>query len=520
MPRRRLSVRTIREVLRLKWQCGLSTYEISDSCRISPSVVRSYLSRAQNAGLAWPLSDDLQDTQLESLLFPPVKRDTQQTRVEPDWAEVRTELKRSGVSLQLLWQEYRAANVNSYCYSQYCHRYGEWKRQSEPRMAQVHKAGDKLFVDYCGDTLPLTDPQTGEVTKVQIFVAALGASNYIYAEATATQSLPDWIASHVRCFTFLGGVPRVVVPDNLKSGVTAPSRYEPDINPTYLRLADHYSIAVVPARVRKPRDKAKVENAVLQVERRILARLRNHVFHSLEEINTAIRPLLELLNEETMKAFDASRKHLYLTLDLPALRPLPERPFGPGVWSKAKVNVDYHVVVDFHRYSVPYQYIGRSVDVHLTDTTVELFCSNMRIASHRRSHNRNGFTTVKDHMPSTHLQAQWQAKEFLVKASRHGAQTVKLIGAVIENRSVPEQSFRACMGILRLADKYGSARLEAASAVALQSNLVSYKSVLAILKNNLDRQNANDDAADRTPIQHENVRGAEYYRQSEEASNA
>jgi transposase len=466
------------------------------------------------------LSDDLQDPQLEALLFPPVNRDKQQKRVEPDWAKVATELKRKGVSLQLLWQEYRSDNPDGYCYSQYCHKFGEWKRQAEPRMAQAHKAGDKLFVDYCGDTLSLTNPQTGEITKAQIFVAALGASSYIFAEATETQSLPDWIGSHVRCFTFLNGVPRVVVPDNLKSGVTAPCRYEPDINPTYLKLANHYSVAVVPARVRKPRDKAKVENAVLQVERRILARLRNHIFHSLEEMNAAIRPLLEVLNEEQMKAFGASRKQLYLTLDLPALLPLPEHHFGPGVWSKAKVNVDYHVVVDFHRYSVPYQYIAHSVEVHLTDTVVELFYSNQRIASHKRSNARNGFTTVKEHMPSTHLQAQLKSKEFLIKASRHGVNTVDLIGKVIDDRQIPEQSFRTCMGILRLAETYGSGRLEAACAVALQSNLLSYKSLVSILKNKLDGQVVLDMDGERTPIQHENVRGADYYRKSEETSNA
>src|SRR5580700_11199153 len=266
MPRRRLSMRTIREVLRLKWQCGLSDRDIAASCRISATTARDYVYRAKRAGLTWPLPDALQDEQLEQRLFPPPQKIATTDRPVPHWPEVNKQLKRKGVTILLLWEEYRRDHPNGYGYSRYCELYAAWTKTAEPRMIQEHKAGDKLFVDYAGQTLPLTDPKTGEITQVQIFVANLGASNYTYAEATLTQSLPDWIGSHIRCFAFLGGVPRLIVLDNLKSGVTSPCRYEPDLNPTYLALATHYGVAVVPARVRKPKDKAKVENAFQQVE--------------------------------------------------------------------------------------------------------------------------------------------------------------------------------------------------------------------------------------------------------------
>jgi transposase len=350
------------------------------------------------------------------------------------------------------------------------------------------------------------------VTNAQVFVAALGASNYTYAEATLTQSLPDWIGSHVRCFAFLGGVPRLVVPDNLKSGVSSPCRYEPDINPTYLALATHYGVAVVPARVKKPRDKAKVENAVLQVERRVLAPLRDQTFHSLPEINQAMAPLLAALNQDVSKSLGSSRKLLFESIDRPALRPLPAHPFGEGHWSRARVNLDYHVVVDFHRYSVPYQHIGSTLDVHLTDTTVEIFADGTRLTSHKRSHVRHGFTTLCEHMPPSHRQTQWREKEFLTRAAKIGPLTQRLLAVILTSRPVPEQSYRSCLGVLRLGDKYGSLRLEAAARRALDSDLCTYKSVAAVLKNDLDRLAEPPSDPQTPPLVHTNLRGADYYR--------
>jgi transposase len=513
-------MRTIREVLRLKWQCGLSERDIAVSCHISATAARGYIRRAQNAGLSWPLPDTLQDAQLEPLLFPPSQKIAASDRPLPDCPDIRKQLARKGVTLQLLWEEYQRDHPGGFGYSHFCKIYGDWKKTAVPSMLQQHKAGDKLFVDYAGLTLPLTDPKTGEVTQVQIFVANLGASNYTFAEATLTQSLPDWIGSHVRCFAFLGGVPRLIVLDNLKSGVTAPCRYEPDINPTYYRLANHYGVAVLPARVKKPRDKPKVEKAVQDVERRILAPLRNHTFHSLPEINQAMAPLLEAFNQRVSKNLEDSRKALFDTLDKPALRPLPPPPFGEGDWSKARVNLDYHVVVDKHRYSVPHRYSGSLAEIYLTETTVEIFLDNQRVASHLRSRVRNSFTTIPDHMPSAHRQAQWQAAQFLAQAKKHGVQTERLVVHILQSRPVPEQAYRSCLGILRLGDKYGSVRLEAAAQCALQSDMPTYKSMAAILKNNLDQEAPAPKAAPAAPIQHDNIRGADYYRTTNQKENS
>jgi transposase len=512
-------MRTIREVLRLKSQCGLSNRDIAASCRICETAVRGYLSRAKLAGLSWPLPETLTDAQLETLLFPRHTHRADKQRPLPDWSEVHKQLKRKGVTLQLLWEEYRGNSSRGYGYSRYCQLYATWKKSADPTMIQQHKAGDKLFVDYAGLTLPITDPKTGEISEAQIFVGSLGASNYTFAEATLTQSLPDWIGSHIRAFAFLGGVPRLVVPDNLKSGVTSPCRYEPDLNPTYLRLAAHYGIAVVPARVKKPRDKAKVENAVQQVERRILAPLRNHTFHTLEEINAAIVPLLAALNEQPSKSLGSSRHSLFVILDQPALRPLPVPPFGEGEWSKARVNLDYHVVVANHRYSVPARLIGSLVEVHLTERLVEIFAANERVASHPRSPVRNGFTTLPEHMPASHRQTQWQEAQFLAQAKKHGPQTQELVAHILQSRPVPEQSYRSCLGILRLGDHYGSARLEAAAQRALQTHVPTYKSVAAILKNGLDALVLPPTLPASAPLHHDNIRGADYYATTQEKEN-
>lgn len=504
-------MRTIREVLRLKWQCGLSDRDIAASCRIGATAVRGYVRRAKLAGLSWPLPDTLQDAALEQMLFPPSPKVPAKDRPLPDWPEIHKQLKRKGVTLQLLVEEFRSNHPNAYGYSRCCELYRAWAHTAEPTLIQEHKAGDKLFVDYAGHTMPIIDPKTGEVTQAQVFVAALGASNYTFAEATRTQSLPDWIGSHVRCFAFLGGVTRLVVPDNLKSAVTSPCRYEPDVNPTYLKFAAHYGVAVVPARVRKPRDKAKVENAVLQVERNILARLRNHTFHSLAELNTAIASLLALHNQRPTKSLGSSRTQLFVSIDQPALLPLPERAFGEGEWSKARVNLDYHVVVETHRYSVPHALIGELVEIRLTDAMVEVFVASERVASHKRSAIRCGFTTVAEHMPPKHRKTAWTEARFLTQANLHGPHTRQLITQVLASRPVPEQSYRSCLGILRLAEKYGSKRIEDAALRALSTDVATYKSVEAILKNGLDRIPVPAPTQQRPPIVHDNIRGADYY---------
>ena len=509
-------MRTIREVLRLRWECGLPFSDIAASCRISSTAARGYVRRAKAAGMAWPLAADLSDTALDRLLFPPEPATSKKQQAIPDWRCVHNELKRKGVTLQLLWEEYLQQNPDGYRYSRFCHLYARWQKLSEPTMIFRHGAGYKLFVDYAGPTVPVTNPKTGDISEAQIFVGTLGASSYTFAEATATQALRDWIGSHVRCFAFFGGAVRIVVPDNLKSGVTAPCRYEPDINPAYLRFASHYGIAVVPARVRKPRDKPKVENGVQQVERRILARLRNHTFYSLEEINAAIAPLLAELNERHSKSLGASRKQLFLTIDKPALLPLPERPLVEGEWSKARVNLDYHVSVGRHRYSVPYTLIGSVVEVRITDTSVEVFQGTQRVASHIRSYVDGGITTVSGHMPEKHRQAaNWQEPRFLALAKAAGPQVEKLVAQLLATRPVREQAYGACLGVLRLGERHGNERLDAACLRALQIDACGYKSVASILKRGLDGPPATPDP-DRAPILHDNIRGAQYFRPKSE----
>ena len=366
MPARRVKVRKIREILRLSWECGLSQRQVAGCCGAGKTTVVDCLARARRTGLDWRTAAVLSDEQLEGRLYPPAEVMPASERPLVDWAEVHTELKRKGVTLSLLWEEYRHKQPRGYRYSRYCQLYGQWRGRSDLSMRQVHRAGEKLFVDYSGSTVSVSEASTGEVREAQVFVAVWGASNYTYAEATWSQGLSDWIGSHVRAFEFAGGVPEVVVPDNLKSGVSRPCRYEPELNPTYQDLAVHYAVAVMPARVRRPRDKAKVEVGVQVVERWILARLRHRTFFSLFELNQAIGELLIGLNERPFRKLSGTRRSLFESLERPALRPLPEERFAYAEWKKARVNVDYHVEVESHHYSVPYQLVSQQLDVRVS----------------------------------------------------------------------------------------------------------------------------------------------------------
>jgi len=370
MAGRRLSMRKIKEVLRLKWHHGHSNKQIALSCKISRTTVSEYLNRAEKTGITWPLDTALDDGALEALLFPVKPAIPASKRSMPSMAYLHQELKRKGVTLQLFWYEYKEANPDGYQYSQFCPLYQQWRKKLNVTLRQEHRTGEKLFVDYCGQTVPIIDPVTGEITQAEVFIAALGASSYTFSEATPSQELPFWIRSHVHAFDFFGGVPEILVPDNLKSGVTHPSRYEPDVNPTYQDLAEHYATAVIPARVRRPRDKAKAESAVFVAERWILAALRNHTFFSVAELNRAIAKELVKLNNRKFQKLDTTRRELFESLDRPALKPLPARPYEYATWKKAKVNIDYHVEIDRHFYSVPYQLAREQVDVRITATTV------------------------------------------------------------------------------------------------------------------------------------------------------
>ncbi len=512
MPRERIPMRKIKEVLRLKWSCGLSRRVIAKSCAVAKSTVDEYLNRAASAGLSWPLPESLDDTALEQLLYPPFFTPEASLRQIPDWQTLHRELSRRDVTLTLLWHEYKEQNPTGYQYSQFCELYKAYARKVDLSMRQSHRAGEKMFVDYCGRTMPVIETSTGEVREAQIFVAVLGASNFTYAEATWTQGLADWTGSHVRALHFFGGVPEIIVPDNLKSGVSKTCRYEPEINPTYQDLASHYSVAVVPARVRKPKDKAKVEVAVQIVQRYILAALRKRTFFSLAALNAAIRELLLKLNNRPFRKLPGTRMSRFMELDKPALRPLPAVPYQFAQWKKARVAPDYHIELSGHYYSVPYQLVGRELDIRATESTVECFHKGTRIASHVRSHAQGRYTTIKDHMPKSHRDyAEWTPERLVRWAEETGPATAELIASILKTRPHPQQGFRSCMGIISLAKRYSKDRVEAACKRALAIGGRSFKSVRSILEYGLDQNPAPQTAQTVLNLSHDNIRGGDYY---------
>jgi len=512
MAAERLSMRKIREALRLR-ALGQSPGSIARSLDIGESTVRRYLRRADEAGLAWPLDPELGDAALEARLFPPPPAaDT--ARPVPDWAAVQRELRRKGVTLQLLWLEYKAVHpAEGYQYTQFCEHYRRWRDHLDPVLRQEHRAGEKTFLDYAGQTMPVVDPTTGEIREAQVFIGVLGASNYTFAEATWTQTLPDWIGSHVRMFAYYGGVSTALVPDNLHSGVTRACYYDPDVNPTYQDLATHYGTAVLPTRPHRPRDKAKVESGVQVAERWILAPLRNHVFHGLGELNRAIAERLELLNDRPFQKIEGSRRSLFVAFERAALRPLPAEPFEIAERRKARANIDYHVEVEGHYYSVPYQLVRKPVEVRLAATTVEIFHDGHRVAAHVRSFRRGGFTTEPGHRPKSHqAHLDWSPSRLVHWAAKTGAGTDALVQDILDSRPHPEHGYRACLGILRLGDRYGPERLEAACARALRIGGRSYRSVKSILEHGLDREPlAEEQTTLRLPQDHPHLRGPAYY---------
>ncbi len=511
MPAERLSMRHLRELLRLRHCAGLRQAAISASLGLSQSSVSKYLKLAEIAGLSWPLPAEFDDDdRLEARLFPPLPDLPPDKRPKPDWAEVHRELRRQDVTLALLWEEYKGREPDGFSYSWFCDLYKEWAGRLKPTMRQVHLAGEKLFVDYAGRTMEVIDGTTGEVSTVQIFVAVLGASSYTYAEATYTQSLPDWIGSHARAFAFLGGAARQTVSDNLRAGVTRACLHEPLVNRTYADLARHYGTAVVPARPYKPRDKAKVEVGVQVVGRWVMARLRNRRFFALAALNAAIRELLEDLNGRTMRGFGRSRRALFEELDRPALVPLPDEPFAFAEWKRCRVGLDYHVEIGRHHYSVPSTLVRQEVEARVTDATVEIFLRGKRVASHLRSRAEGRATTVTEHMPSAHRRhREWTHDRIRREAARMGADAATLIDAILEERPHPEQGFRSAIGILGLAKRHGPERVDAACARAIALGTRSYGSVARILGN---RAEALAPApADAPALIHANIRGPAYY---------
>lgn len=505
-------MRQVYEVLRLKWATGLSARQIAHSLGLSRPTVANYVRRAQEAGLSWPLPPGLDEAALEARLFPSPRATKPAAPPPPDWATVHQELKRKGVTLWLLWPEYKAQTPEGFQYSWFCQGYRAWAAHLDVVMRQTHRAGEKLFVDYAGQTLPIVNADSGEVHEAQVFIAVLGASNYTYAEATWTQSLPDWISSHVRTFAALGGVPEIVVPDNLKAAVTRAHRYEPEINRTYAELAHHYGVAILPARALRPRDKAKVEVGGQVVERWILARLRHTTFFSLGQANHCLAELVQGLNARPFKKLPGSRDRLFRPLEQPALRPLPAQPYEDAEWKRARVNIDYHVEIEGHYYSVPYTLVKQQLDVRLTPHVVELLSKGKRVASHRRSALKGRHTTVASHMPTAHRQyAEWTPQRLIAWATQSGGATARVIEHILESRAHPQQGFRSCLGIMRLGKRYGSERLEAACRRALTIGACSYKSLESILKQGLETHPL--PVKPHSPLirEHANIRGPQYY---------
>ena len=511
MPTERLSMRRVRDVLRLKFENGLSSRQIASSLRISKGSVGDYLQRVRAAGLSWPLAPTMTDTALEGLLFPGQPKASEAPRPEPNWAYIDQELRRTGVTRALLWQEYRTEHPDGFGYSWFCEHFESWKGRVSPTMRQHHVAGEKVFVDFAGDTIDIFDPVTGAAKPMKLFVAALGASSYVYCEARPSEGLADWIGCHVNMFAFFGGTTKIIVCDNLKAAVTKPDRYEPGINRTYQDMARHYATTVMPARPYKPRDKAKVEQSVLLVERWVLARLRNQRFFSAAELNLTIASLLTELNARIMRGYGTSRAELFATLDAPVLKPLPTQPYTFAVWKRCRVAPDYHVEVDGCWYSVPFRLIRELVDVRVADKTVEAFHKGERIASHPKSPGRRCHITIDDHMPSAHRRhASWTPARIIAVAHKIGPATTALTQAIMTDRPHPEQGFRSCLGILSLEKTYGKARLEAACQRGAQIKARSVGSIRSILKSGLDCAFLEPEPK-QEPLRHDNIRGQDYF---------
>jgi transposase len=508
--RRELTMRQLRQMLRLRYD-GVSDRKIGRTLRVARSTVQDNLERARLAGITWPLPADLTDDILEQRLFgrggtKPGRR----RHNEPNWALLSRELKRPGVNLMVLWEEYRQSQPEGYGYSRFCDLYREFERRLSPVMRQHHVAGDKVFVDYSGKKISIVDPKTGEVRDAEIFIAVLGASSYTYAEATWTQTLPDWIGAHVRMFRFFEGVPRVVVPDNLKSGVNKASFYDPEINRSYAMMATHYNVAILPARPYRPRDKAKVEAGVRFAQTYILGRLRHQTFFSLEEANRAIAEMVGRVNAHVMRRLNACRKDLFESLDKPALRSLPEHDYEFAEWRLARVNIDYHIEVERYLYSVPHALIHTQVDVRITSRTVEVFHRSKRVAAHQRRYGGPRHGTDPEHMPSAHRRyAEWTPERFQQWARTIGPNTEAFVIAVLANRPHPEQGFRTCLGVIRLFRGVDRVRAEAVADRALAIGALNYKSVASILNHNLDR--AAKAAETSAVVEHSNLRGPGYF---------
>ncbi len=513
MPTERISMRKLKEIMRLKFEARLTNRQIACSINISPATVSRYLTTIAGNGVTWPLAEGMSEEELEAKIYTKSTNSAPLEFLTPDCAYISRELKKKNVTKQLLWEEYcREHPNNHYSYSQYCTIYREWNASSDLTMRQTHIAGEKLFVDYCGHTIPIYSRDSDEVIDAQIFTAVLGASNYTYAEATLSQELPNWIGSNVRAFDFFGGVPKIVVPDNLRSAISKACKYEPDVNPTYHQMALHYHVAIIPARKYRARDKAKAEVGVQIVQRWILARLRNHKFYSLYELNVMIKALLNDLNNRAFKKLPGTRKSTFLEIDKPALQPLPQDKYQYTEVKKARVHIDYHIEIDKRYYSVPYTLAKKVVEAHITNHTVSIYYKGERIASHAKIQRQGQHATITEHMPIKHQKYHdWSPGRFLNWANDIGPATCEIVKHLLEQRMHPEQAYRSCFGVLDLAKKYSKPRLEAACARAIHIGAKTRKSIISILASGLDQVPLNEPTGSTLTTHHENIRGSQYY---------
>lgn len=512
-------MRKIHAVLRQFYELKRSQRDISRSLQIGRGTVANYLVRARSAGLSWPLPPDTDERTLELALFPECSStDAQVKFVAPDFSAIYLDLKSVGMTKQLAWEEYcQVHGANSYSYSQFCHRYRKWLGRQQRSMRQNHIAGEKVFIDYCGPTVPVVDMHTGEYINAQIFVAVLGASNYTFACASASQKEADWINAHTKAATFFGGWATLTIPDNLKSGVTKTDRYVPVLNASYEQWSEHYRTAIIPARPYKPKDKAKAENGVLVVERWIIARLRKITFFSLGELNDAIARLLIELNDRAFKKLPGSRRSLFEQIEKDKLIPLPSQSYEYEQVRQVRVHVDYHIEYDKHYYSVPHMLVGSQVEVRASNRIVNIYAGGKRVASHARSNLQAKHSTLTEHMPEAHRHhASWTPERFEKWATEIGTATHHIVHHMLSAKRHPQQNFRSVLALLSLAKKYERVRLERACARAVQIGSPTRTSVQSILQRGLDKlpelsKNTNTQDTDQHLNDHENIRGSETY---------
>ena len=512
MSRKRTELRRIREILRLHHELEYSDREIARAFKMSHTTISKIRTAISGAGYSWPLPEEVDDNLLQRICYP---RDNHSTarKQQPNWENVWKQMQRKGMTLMLQWLRYKDKNTDGYQYSQFCEHYNRWCRKKNVSMHQEHRAGVNTEVDYAGSTLPLTNPLTGKVKQVPVFVSALGVSGLLYAEATHTMQLPDWIGSHTRMFEFYGGATEILTPDNPKTGVKRPCRYEPDIQRTYENMARHYGAVVMPARVRKPKDKPRAERGVQEVLRWIIVVLQDREFFSLEEINEAIFEELEKINNKPFSVREGSRRSVFEELDKPLLKPLPSERFTFEEWKKVKVHIDYHVQIDYNKYSVPYELCGKELTARITYTTVEVFNGEKRVASHMRELTGRGhYSTHTKHMPENHVKHLKMTPEKIMRwAARVGCQTSELAEAILRRKEHPAQGYRAILGVMTLSGKYGEDRLEKACGMALRENSLRVKDVKLILQQQLDLGLFDGVEEEDEPIMHNNIRGEDFY---------